>query len=54
MAPGDKVIIITYADYDREELDAYVPRVVHMDGRNRVIDEASGPLDAEFTLTEPA
>jgi len=54
VAPGDKVIIITYADYDREELDHYVPRVVHVDGRNRVIDEASARLDAELSLTEPA
>ena len=54
MAPGDKVIIITYADYEREELEPYVPRVVHVDGRNRVIDEVSARLDAELTLTEPA
>ncbi len=54
VAPGDKVIIITYADYEREELAAYVPRVVHVDGRNRVIDEVSARLDAELTLTEPA
>ena len=54
VAPGDKVIVITYADYERAELDAYVPRVVHVDGRNRVIDEASARLDAELTLTEPA
>ena len=53
VAPGDKVIIITYADYERAELETYVPRVVHVDGRNRVIDEASARLDAELTLTEP-
>jgi len=28
--------------------------VVHVDGRNRVIDEASARLDAQFALTEPA
>ena len=54
VAPGDKVIIITYADYERAELESYVPRVVHVDGRNRVIDEVSARLDAELTLTEPA
>ena len=54
VAPGDKVIIITYADYDREELDHYAPRVVHVDGRNRVIDESSARLDAEFALSEQA
>ena len=54
VSPGDKVIIITYADYEREELEEYVPRVVHVDGRNRVIDEMSARLDAELALTEPA
>ena len=54
VSPGDKVIIITYADYERAELEAYVPRVVHVDGRNRVIDEASARLDAEFALSEQA
>ena len=56
VSPGDKVIVITYADYERAELDGYVPRVVHVDGRNRVIDEASARLDAELSvpLTEPA
>jgi len=54
VAPGDKVIIITYADYERAELETFIPRVVHVDGRNRVIDEVSARLDAELTLTEPA
>jgi aspartate 1-decarboxylase len=54
VSPGDKVILITYAEYDREELAAYTPRVVHVDGRNRVIDEASARLDAPLALTEPA
>ena len=35
--PGDKVIIITYADYDDAELDGYEPRIVHVDERNRAI-----------------
>ena len=54
IAPGDKVILITYAEYDREELATYRPRVVHVDGRNRVIDAASAVLDTELSLTEPA
>src|SRR5258708_28395754 len=41
VAPGDKVIIITYADYERAELEAYIPRVVHVDARNRAIHELS-------------
>jgi aspartate 1-decarboxylase len=54
VSSGDKVILITYAEYERDELATYVPRVVHVDARNRVIDEVSARLDAELTLTEPA
>src|ERR1700734_1817600 len=52
--PGDKVLVLPYADYGRGELEAYVPRVVHVAGRNRVIDEVSARLDAELALNEPA
>jgi aspartate 1-decarboxylase len=47
---GDRVIIISYAHYDREELDAYVPRVVHVEAHsNRIIcvDEQVGTLLTE-------
>ena len=56
VAPGDRVILITYAEYERAELSEYVPRVVHVDGRNRVIDEVSARLDAELSapLSDPA
>src|SRR5665647_132019 len=37
--PGDRVIIITYADYEDAELDAYEPSVVHVDSSNTVVDE---------------
>jgi aspartate 1-decarboxylase len=37
--PGDRIIVITYGDYDEAELEDYVPRVVHVDGTNRIIDE---------------
>ena len=36
---GDRIIVITYADYDEAELEDYTPRVVHVDGTNRIIDE---------------
>jgi aspartate 1-decarboxylase len=39
--PGDRVIIITYGDYDEAELEAYEPRVVHVDASNRAVDEAA-------------
>jgi len=34
---GDRVIIITYAVMDREELLQHVPRVVVVDDRNRIL-----------------
>lgn len=37
--PGDRIIIITYGDYDEAELEAYEPRVVHVDASNRPVDE---------------
>jgi aspartate 1-decarboxylase len=37
VAPGDRVIVITYADYEEEELAAYEPQIVHVDECNRPI-----------------
>jgi aspartate 1-decarboxylase len=34
---GDKIIVISYADYDRDELAEYRPRVVHVTSDNRII-----------------
>jgi aspartate 1-decarboxylase len=34
---GDKVIVITYAQYDELELERYEPLVVHVDGDNRPV-----------------
>ncbi len=39
VVPGDKVIVITYADYEEAELEGYAPRVVHVDERNRPVLE---------------
>jgi aspartate 1-decarboxylase len=33
--PGDKIIVISYADYDERELEGYTPIVVHVDAENR-------------------
>jgi aspartate 1-decarboxylase len=32
---GDRVIVITYAEYDEVELERYAPLIVHVDERNR-------------------
>lgn len=46
VSPGDRVILITYADYSAKELQSYVPKVVHVDGDNRVISNPPTPLRA--------
>ncbi|MEZ5145082.1 MAG: aspartate 1-decarboxylase [Acidimicrobiales bacterium] len=39
--PGDRIIVITYGDYEDSELEAFAPRVVHVDTANRPVDEAT-------------
>ena len=34
---GDRVIVISYASYDTDELDDYHPRVVHVDAGNHIL-----------------
>jgi aspartate 1-decarboxylase len=43
---GDTVIVVSYAEYDEEELDSYVPRVVHVNADNRIVtvDDAVAEL----------
>ena len=35
--PGDRVIVITYAEYEEAELASFEPRIVHVDESNREI-----------------
>jgi len=46
--PGDKVIIITYADMEDAELEDYQPTVVHVDAANRAITEEMALLQAQI------
>ena len=46
--PGDRVIVITYADYEEAELEEFTPRVVHVDSRNRPVDSNMTSLQAEL------
>jgi len=39
--PGDKVIVLTYADYSEAELAGFAPVVVHVDDRNRALQGAA-------------
>ena len=43
---GDTIIVISYADYSREELADYEPVVVHVDRTNAIVrvDDAVGEL----------
>jgi aspartate 1-decarboxylase len=42
--PGDRIIVISYADYDQAELEHYAPRIVHVDTANRQVDTATAEL----------
>ncbi len=35
--PGDRVIVLTYGDYEAQELEGWQPRVVHVDEANRPV-----------------
>ena len=35
---GDKVIVVSYAQYDEDELERHEPRVVHVDAGNNIVD----------------
>jgi len=37
VARGDRIIVISYASFTRDELDLYVPHVVHVDEHNRIV-----------------
>ena len=43
---GDKVIVVSYAEYDEAELDDYEPRVVHVNADNDIVtvDDAVSEL----------
>jgi aspartate 1-decarboxylase len=44
--PGDLVIIISYAQMDDATARTYQPRIVHVDGANRIIDLGADPAAA--------
>ncbi len=47
--PGDITIVLAYADYTEEELRDYLPRIVHVDERNRI---TSGPEVQDVALSQ--
>ncbi|BAJ29208.1 MULTISPECIES: aspartate 1-decarboxylase [Kitasatospora] len=44
--PGDLVILIAYGQMDTAEAKAYLPKVVFVDGRNRITGLGGDPADA--------
>ena len=52
--PGDKIIVITYADYEDADLEGYEPTVVHVDERNRAITVGTGQAPGVYADPEPA
>ena len=45
--PGDRIIVISYADYDQSELEGFEPAVVHVDRSNRAITEELAQIQAQ-------
>jgi aspartate 1-decarboxylase len=45
--PGDRIIVISYADYDQAELEGFEPAIVHVDRTNRAITEELAQLQAQ-------
>jgi aspartate 1-decarboxylase len=43
--PGDLVIIISYGSFDAAETAAHTPKVVHVDGANRVVALGGDPAE---------
>jgi aspartate 1-decarboxylase len=44
--PGDRIIVISYAEYDDAEMATYETRVVHVDAGNRRVDAVTAELIA--------
>ena len=43
---GDTIIVISYASYDRDDLESYEPKVVHVNAENQIVtvDDAVAEL----------
>jgi aspartate 1-decarboxylase len=50
--PGDRVIVITYAEYEDAELEGFQPTVVHVDTENRAVDPALVPVSRRYVEFE--
>lgn len=49
--PGDKVIVISYGSFDEAELEAFEPKLVFVDGDNRIVSIDDGkPVDRPLRI----
>jgi aspartate 1-decarboxylase len=53
VSPGDRVILISYADFDDAELVDYMPTIVHVDTANAIVDEATATALAALHTPAP-
>jgi aspartate 1-decarboxylase len=53
VAPGDRVIVLTYTDYEPAELEDYAPTVVHVDTANQIVDEDTARALAALETPAP-
>jgi aspartate 1-decarboxylase len=53
VSPGDRVILISYAEYDDAELATYEPTIVHVDTANGIVDEATAQALAALHTPAP-
>ena len=53
VSPGDRVILIAYADVDDAELADFAPAVVHVDTANRIVPEHVAKLAAPGGASGP-
>jgi aspartate 1-decarboxylase len=54
VTPGDRVILLTYGDYEAAELADYAPLIVHVDALNRPVATALTPPDEDLADPLPA
>jgi len=53
VSPGDRVILISYAEYDDAELAHHEPTIVHVDTANAIIDADTASTLAAVHLPAP-
>ena len=46
---GDKVIVLTYADYEESEIENFRTKIVHVDSSNRPVEVIGAQLEEELT-----